>query len=115
MTHLGPRGHASYGAFIVHRVSGLMLTLFLPLHFWALGTAIDGEARLQSFVHWAEHPLVKLAEIGLVGLLAAHLAGGLRLLALEFLAWRDNTKTLVAAALGFAVATGLLFALNVAA
>ena len=115
MRHSRHRGHASYGAFVVHRMSGLLLALFLPLHFWALGTAIDGEARLQSLVRWAEHPLVKLVEIGLVGLLAAHLAGGLRLLALEFLGWRDNTKTLVAVSLGFALGAALLFALNLAA
>jgi len=115
MRRLGPRGHASYGAFVVHRLSGLLLTLFLPLHFWALGAAIEGEARLQSFLRWAEQPLVKLAEIALVALLAAHLAGGLRLLALEFLAWHANTKSLVAASFGFALAAALLFALNLVA
>ncbi|MDH4294398.1 MAG: succinate dehydrogenase, partial [Betaproteobacteria bacterium] len=29
------RNHPAYWAFIVHRVSGVLLTLFLPLHFWA--------------------------------------------------------------------------------
>ena len=31
------RSHPAYWAFIVHRVSGVALALFLPLHFWALG------------------------------------------------------------------------------
>ena len=43
-------------------------------------------------------PLVKFAEFGLVFLLAVHLFGGLRLLALEFLPWRDWQKTLAASA-----------------
>ena len=34
------RDHPSYWAFLVHRVSGLALALFLPLHFWALGQAL---------------------------------------------------------------------------
>jgi fumarate reductase subunit D len=44
-------------------------------------------------------------------LLAAHLAGGLRLLALEFLPWRNWQKTLAALAAGFALVAGLAFAL----
>ena len=110
MSRLGARAHASYGAFLVHRVSGLLLTLFLPLHFWALGTAIESEARLEGFLRWADRPLVKLSELVVVVLLAAHLAGGLRLLALEFLPWRDAQKTWIALAAGFSLAVGLAFA-----
>jgi len=47
----------------------------------------------------------------LVMLLAAHLTGGLRLLALELLPWRNWQKTLAALAGGFAVASGLVFLL----
>lgn len=107
------RDHPAWWAFLVHRVSGLLLSIFLPLHFWALGQALAGEARLESFLRWADHPLVKFAETGLVVLLAAHLAGGLRLLMLEFLPWRDWQKTLLAVAVGVTLAAGLAFLLNV--
>jgi fumarate reductase subunit D len=110
---LRPRSHPTYLAFAVHRVSGLLLALFLPLHFWALGTAISGEARLEGFLRWADKPLVKAAETVLVVLLAAHLAGGLRVLALEFLGWRSRQKDLVAASAGIALLAGLVFLLNV--
>ncbi len=52
---LRPRSHPTYLAFVVHRVSGLLLALFLPLHFWALGSAITGEARLEGFLRWADN------------------------------------------------------------
>jgi fumarate reductase subunit D len=110
---LRPRSHPTYLAFVAHRVSGLLLALFLPLHFWALGTAITGEARLDGFLRWAENPLVKAAETGLVVLLATHLAGGLRVLALEFLGWRKRQKDLVAVSAGVALLAGLMFLLNV--
>ena len=42
------RGHPSYWAFVVHRLSGVLLTFFLPVHFWALAQALQGEARLDS-------------------------------------------------------------------
>ena len=106
------RSHPSYVAFLVHRLSGLALALFLPFHFWALGTTLQGEAALDGFLRWTDQPLVKLAETGLVVLLAAHLAGGLRVLAIEFLAWRDWQRTAVALSAGFSLAIGLLFLLG---
>jgi fumarate reductase subunit D len=108
-----PRSHPTYVAFVVHRVSGLLLALFLPVHFWALGSAITGEARLDGFLRWAENPLVKAAETVLVVLLAAHLAGGLRVMALEFLGWRARQKDMVAVSAGVALVVGLVFLLNV--
>ena len=107
-----PRSHATWLAFLVHRVSGLLLALFLPLHFWALSHAIRGEAALDGFLRWTDSAVLKAAETALVILLAAHLAGGLRVLALEFLGWRSSQKTMVAASAGVALATGLLFLLN---
>ncbi len=106
------RAHRSYAAFVVHRLSGIGLALFLPLHFLALGTALTGEAALDGFLRWTDHPRLKAAETALVVLLAAHLAGGLRLLALEFIGWRDWQKTAIALSAGFSLAAGLLFLLN---
>ena len=34
------RNHPAWWAFAVHRASGVLLALFLPLHFWALGECI---------------------------------------------------------------------------
>ena len=96
---------------LVHRLSGLALALFLPLHFWVLGEALEGEAKLESFLRWSEQPLVKLSEWAIVLLLAIHLTGGIRMLMLEFLAWRDWQKNLAAAAAAAALAIGLAFAL----
>ena len=70
-------------AALVHRLSGLALAIFLPLHFLTLALAIQGEARLESFLRWSDQPLVKLAESGLVFLLMVHMLGGLRLLVIE--------------------------------
>ncbi|MCC6531862.1 MAG: succinate dehydrogenase [Burkholderiales bacterium] len=106
------RSHAGWWAFLVHRVSGILLTLFLPLHFLALGLALEGEAALDAALRWTEQPLVKAAEVVLVVLLAAHAAGGIRLLMLEFLPWREWHKTLLAVAGGVTLAVGVGFLLN---
>jgi fumarate reductase subunit D len=106
------RGQTGYLAFLAHRVSGILLTLFLPAHFYALASALEGEAAFDSFLAWTERPLVKFAEWGIVLLLAVHLGGGLRVLALEFLPWRDWQKALAAAAAAAAIAVSLAFALG---
>jgi fumarate reductase subunit D len=89
---LDHRKEALWLAALVHRLSGLALAVFLPLHFLALGLAVSGEAKLERFLRWSDTPAVKLAEGGLVFLLVVHLLGGLRLLAVENLAWRDSQK-----------------------
>src|SRR5215467_8462064 len=87
-------------AAVMHRLSGLALAIFLPLHFLTLGLAIQGEAPLESFLRWSDQPLVKLAESGLVFLLMVHMLGGLRLLVIENLDWRDEQKELATIAAG---------------
>ena len=101
------KSETAYWVFIVHRLSGIALALFLPLHFWALGNALQ----LDSFLAWTEQPLVKAGEWAIVIALAAHLGGGLRVLALEFLPWRDWQKSLAAAAAALTVGVGLALAL----
>ena len=92
---------------LIHRISGVALALFLPVHFWALGKGLQ----LDAFLRWTEQPLVKFAEWGIVVLLAAHLGGGLRVLAIEFLDWHEWQKSLAAIAAMIVVGVGLAFAL----
>ena len=106
------RAHPAYWAFVVHRVSGLFLTLFLPLHFWALSQALD-PAALDRFLTWTQRPAIRLTEAAIVLALAAHLAGGIRLLLVELVGWRgERQKSALAVGLAFVVAVGVLLALN---
>jgi fumarate reductase subunit D len=109
------RGHAGWWAFAVHRASGILLALFLPAHFLVLGAALNGAAALDATLAWTEAPSVKVSEVALVFLLAAHLGGGLRLLLVEFGGWRASWQpALIAVAGGGATLCALLFALNLA-
>ena len=111
-THRGHRHHPLWFAFLVHRLSGLLLALFLPLHFYLLSLAVRDGAALDGYLALTAHPAAKVAEFGLVFLLALHLFGGLRVLALEFLSWREWQKSLVAASVAAAFAVACGFALR---
>jgi len=109
----GPRTHFLWRAAMLHRISGVLLAIFLPLHFLMLGLAIRGADALDGALAWTETVPVKIAEFGLVFLLAVHLAGGLRILVLENFQWRDGQKTLAAAAIGVSFIVAMLFGLRV--
>lgn len=110
------RNHPGWWAALIHRLSGLALAVFLPLHFLALGTALRGADALDRFLDLTASPLVKIAETGIVLALALHLALGLRVLHVEFLPRPERrTRVVVAGCLGVSVAVTLLFLLNLTA
>ena len=106
------RRHLLWSAFLIHRLSGVLLAVFLPLHFWVLSQALRDPEALDGFLKWTDFWYVKLAEYGLVFLLGAHLFGGLRLMALDALPWSPAQKTWAAAALALSFSVATLFFLS---
>lgn len=110
------RNHRSYLASIGHRLSGLALAVFLPFHFLLLGSAFNGARGLDRFLVYTDLPLVKVAEWGLVMLLAVHLFFGLRVLMLEFTRWPGQVNRFAAWVVPCGIAAvlvGLVFLLQV--
>ena len=108
---LGHRAEALWLAALVHRVSGLALAAFLPLHFLTLGLAIENEARLENFLRWSDR--VKLSEGVLLFLLAIHVLGGLRLLVIENLPWIGGQRWFAAIAAAVAILAAITFLVRV--
>ena len=106
------RAHPLWLAYILHRVSGLGLAFFLPLHFWVLAMAMTDPAKLDGFLNLTDSTIVKLAEFVLVFLLAVHMLGGLRLMAMEWLPWSASQKTFAASAVATAFLIATLFFLQ---
>lgn len=106
------RAHPLWLAYILHRLSGVALALFLPLHFWVLAMAMTDPARLDGFLQLTEAGVIKIAEFGLVFLLAVHMFGGLRLMAMEWLPWTPSQKSLAAGATAASFLIAALFFLK---
>jgi fumarate reductase subunit D len=105
------RAHPAYWAFLMHRVSGRARAVVLPRHCWALGRALQEAAALEGFLRFTDTGLFKLAEWGLVVLLALHMMGGVRLLLIEFGSASGLRKGWIAGAAGFAAVAGIAVAL----
>jgi fumarate reductase subunit D len=105
-------GQRGFVAAILHRLSGIALAVFLPMHFLALATALNGANALDSFLAITRQPAVAFLEWGLVVALATHMALGLRVLAVEFLDFREKTLAALTVCFAAVVAVGLIVALN---
>ena len=102
------RAHPGFVAALIHRLSGLALAIFLPLHFLVLGLALEREA-FAGLIGWTNQPLVKISEALMVSALAVHFAGGLRVLAVEFFGLTRMQSIWIACAFAFGAGFGVLF------
>lgn len=68
---------------ILHRVSGALLFLALPLGVWALSVSLSGEAGFRAMAAAAGSVPAKLLLVGLAWAFSHHLFAGLRHLALD--------------------------------
>ena len=107
-----PHRRPGFLAAILHRLSGIALAVFLPLHFLTLGSALSGAAGLEGALAWTRNPLALVGEWGLVTALALHMALGLRVLAVEWFSLTGRTATLVSACVAASLGVGVLFLLN---
>jgi fumarate reductase subunit D len=105
--------HPGFAAAMLHRLSGLALAIFLPLHFLALASALNGAGALESFLRVTRSPVVETLEFGIVAALAIHLTLGLRVLAIEFFEFRERSLIPLSLCVAAVSAIGLAFILNV--
>ena len=85
---------------------------FLPLHFLALATALNGAKSLDAFLAVTRQPVVACAGAGIVVALAIHMTLGLRVLAIEFFDFREKTLVPLSLCIAAVLAVGLIFIFN---
>ena len=68
---------------ILHRISGVLLFISLPLLLWLLAGTLDNAAAFESYSAFVAHPLVKIGLIGLLWAYLHHFFAGIRFLFLD--------------------------------
>lgn len=68
---------------ILHRISGVVLFLFLPVFIYLLSGSLSSAADFETYQAVVGHPLVKLVLIGLLWAFLHHLCAGVRFLFLD--------------------------------
>ena len=90
---------------ILHRLSGALLFLLLPLMVWGFVLTLSSEAGFARVVAWGVTPFAKLLTLALVWALAQHFFSGLRHLALD-IHWGVQLKSARRSSLVVLLATG---------
>lgn len=68
-------------AFVLHRVSGLVIALYLVVHIAVISTAaVSGNLAFNNLMDTMHLPWVVALELGLIGVVLYHLLNGVRLL-----------------------------------
>lgn len=78
------RWHTGYVAWLLHRVTGLLITLYLIFHVWTLLSMAQGRAAFDRVMEAVQQPPFIAGEILLLALLIFHAVNGLRICLIDF-------------------------------
>lgn len=98
---------------ILHRISGALLFLFIPLLLWLWQESLASPRSFEAFQAAASHPVMKLVLLGLLWGYLHHFCAGLRHLALdlhmglELPAARASSWAVLAVSLGLTLAAAV--------
>lgn len=81
-------------AWFLHRITGVILVLYLFMHFLVLSSSIGGEGSFNAWLSKVQNPVFHLLEIGLVAVVAFHLLNGLRIIIADFFFLTKPHKTI---------------------
>ena len=86
-------------AFLLSRIAALIVSLYLVAHLMVTRTLARGARSFDAAMHVVDHPLFRLLEIGLIGVIIAHAIQGSRVVALN-LGLRSRHRKLLLAVIG---------------
>jgi succinate dehydrogenase / fumarate reductase cytochrome b subunit len=104
------RGGQGQWSWALHRITGVMVVIFLFVHIADTSLVIFGEETYNRVVEAYHHPIIRLLEIGLAAAVLFHALNGLRIILIDFVPKAaDHHKKL------FGVVVGLYIVLIVPA
>lgn len=85
-------------SFLLRRVTGVALVLYLGAHMWVIGSANGGPELFNARLAAVQSPFFKLAEIALLAAVVYHAFDGIRLLIVHYFDVTEYRKSLFYAA-----------------
>jgi succinate dehydrogenase / fumarate reductase cytochrome b subunit len=110
---LDPRGKSAGSiGFLVNRLAGLGLTLYLFMHLIVLGKLAQGKDAFDGFIALAHNPIIVAGEFIVILAVVLHGFNGLRIALTSFGYRVGDQKMLLIVSLIIAVAASLVFAIR---
>jgi succinate dehydrogenase / fumarate reductase cytochrome b subunit len=80
-------------AWLMHRLTGVGLVVYLIIHIWGLKSLSDPET-FNALIAKYHSPIFKVGEFGLLVAVAYHAMNGLRIVLIDLLGWSPKQKKL---------------------
>jgi succinate dehydrogenase / fumarate reductase cytochrome b subunit len=100
--------HAGMTAHVIQRTTGVLLLLYLLLHVRTIHKLSESPQAFDQALALFRHPLFKLAEIGLLGVVILHALNGVRITILDFSEGQARQRQLWVLAVGIGLVLFLL-------
>jgi succinate dehydrogenase / fumarate reductase, cytochrome b subunit len=78
------RWQLGFWAFLLMRISGVALIVYLMMHIYVLSHLMDGQAAFDDLMKTVQNPLFKFGEVVLLGGVLYHALNGIRILWADF-------------------------------
>ena len=78
------RFHAGYVAWLLNRISGVLITFYLVVHIWVIHHLAHGPESYQKVMEFLSSKLFVFFEISLIGVVLYHMMNGLRIIIVDF-------------------------------
>jgi succinate dehydrogenase / fumarate reductase cytochrome b subunit len=85
LTHVRPNSmDTGTIAWILHKITGVFLVLYLLIHIFVVGQGVRGEEAFNEALAFVQKPIFVFLDAGLAGVVAYHAFNGLRVVAFDF-------------------------------
>ena len=84
------RGGVGQWSWMLHRVTGVGVLIFLCLHILDTALLVLGPEHYNTIIAWYRHPLFRLSEVGLFAAVLFHALNGVRIILIDW--WVDLTR-----------------------
>lgn len=78
------RWHAGYVAWLLNRITGILITLYLVLHIWVVHHLAHGPETYKQVMDVLSSKLFVFFELGLIGVVLYHMMNGIRIVLVDF-------------------------------
>ena len=78
------RWHAGYVAWLLNRITGVLITAYLVMHIWVIHHLAHGPESYQTVMDFLGSKIFVFFEICLVGVVLYHMMNGIRIIFVDF-------------------------------
>lgn len=78
------RWHAGYVAWLLNRITGILITFYLVAHIWVIHHLAHGRESYTQVMNFLDQKIFMFFEIALIGTVIYHMMNGIRIVLVDF-------------------------------